>query len=483
MESDMKEEIFTPEFLTVFNHAKDIGWWDGPVRFHRVNRNIIAQCQMRTTIELLATLFHGKVCYEMGGNGFDFGDDKLIKGLDLLHKGENTIIGDMMCLPFKDDYIDLIITRHALEHTEDMHVALSEFIRVMKHNGIVYGSIPDKRFFLHSTDPALGRGVCAPSEKTADELLELVNSFDEFEILIFNTADNNFDINFLLRVNKHKNKEIKDSLLTKTTITQIDNLKKEIDMKQDCFNFFHKTYEEIIAPAKPLLDLKQGENPLRRFIFSKYNPKTKEELFEMYKSDEYLARDMMNMTDNFFLSLKGLSEHEKNISYIYKIVFDRFSDNRNISILDYGAGTAMYALKLYFQGFTNITIADIPHKYFKFLEHLCKKYNINIKFIYLENDASLVDKYEYLICSEVLEHVWEPEEVLDHLKDHLDDDGIMYLSTFFDDMHGEDPTHLVQNTIRYNNPEKWLSIVKKHGLEPIIFDTNNVPKGFRKIKE
>lgn len=489
------KNIFTPEFLTVFNHAKDIGWWDSVPRYHRVNRNIIAQCQMHTAIQLLAALFKGKVCYELGGNGFDYGDGKLIKGLDLLHKGENTILGDIMDLPFKDNYIDLVVTRHTLEHTEDMHVAFSEIIRVCKHDAMIYGSIPDRRYFLHSTDPALGRGICAPQEKTADELLEVIKSFKELEVLLFNTHDNNFDINFFLRVNKENlteekinkaNKELEQvnkSLNVLKEGFKILNTKKECSIKDDCFEYFQVPYEKIIEPALPFLNLKQGENPLRRYIFAKYNPKSREDLFRMYQDDAYLARDMINMTDNYFESLQTLTEHEKNISYIYKIAFDKFSNNKDIPILDYGSGIAIYALKLYFQGFTNITIADIPHKYLKFLEYRCKKYGINIKFIYLENDQSLKDKYKYIINSEVLEHVWEPEEVLEHLKEHLDDDGILYLSTFFDDMHGEDPTHLVQNTIRYNDPSTWLKVVKSHGIEPFIFDMNTVPKGFRKIKK
>lgn len=463
----MEDKRLTPEFLTVFNHAKDLGWWDSVPRFHYVNRNIIAQCQMRTAVEILATLFKGKVCYEMGGNGFDFGNNKIIKGLDLLHKGENTIIGDIMDLPFVNNSIDLIITRHTLEHTEDMYVAFSELIRVLKHNGIIYGSIPDKRYFLHSTDPIHPRGVRAPQEKTTDELLEVIKSFNELEILSFDTHDNKFDINFFLRINKEN---------------KIKKLNRDVNIRQDCLEFFNKSYEEIIQPVQQFLALKQGENPLRRYIFSKYNPKTREDLFKMYQADEYLARDMMNISDNYFSSLQNLSEQEKNISYIYKIAYDKFFSNKDISILDYGAGTAVYALKLYFQGFRNITIADIPHKYLKFLKFLCEKCKIDIKFIYLENDKSLIDKYDYIINSEVLEHVFEPEEVLDHLIDHLKDDGIMYLSTFFDDMHGEDPTHLVQNTIRYNSPDKWLNIVKSHGMEPVVYDMNKVPKGFAKIR-
>ena len=100
--------------------------------------------------------------------------------------------------------------------------------------------------------------------------------------------------------------------------------------------------------------------------------------------------------------------------------------------------------------------------------------------LFNEMTGEQIDKYDYIISSEVLEHVWEPEEVLVHMIDHLKDDGVMYLSTFFDDMRGQDPTHLVQNTKRYNSPDTWLAIVKNKGLVPTIFDMNGVPKGFKK---
>lgn len=200
----MTDEIFSPEFLTVFNHAKDIGWWDGPVRFHRVNRNIVANCYGKAILELLSVFFEGKMCFEIGGNGFKFEkEDRFIRGLDLLHQVEyGGVMGDIMCLPFKDDSIDLIVTRHVMEHLEDMHLGFKEVARVMKHGGMIWGTIPDKKYFLHSTDPSLGRGVCAPSEKTPEELLEVLKSIKELNILLFNTHDNNFEINFILRVNK-----------------------------------------------------------------------------------------------------------------------------------------------------------------------------------------------------------------------------------------------------------------------------------------
>jgi SAM-dependent methyltransferase len=200
----MNEKIFEPGFLAVFNHAKDISWWDSTPKFHRVNRNVVASCQALTATELLATLFKGKICFDFGGISSDYANGAFIRGFDLLHTSPRSIRGDILCLPFKNDSIDLIVTRHTLEHVEDMYLAFREIIRVLKHNAIIWGSMPDRRYFLHSTDPALGRGICAPSEKNAGEFLDVISSFKELEILLFNTADNNFDINFFLRINKYE---------------------------------------------------------------------------------------------------------------------------------------------------------------------------------------------------------------------------------------------------------------------------------------
>jgi len=254
----------------------------------------------------------------------------------------------------------------------------------------------------------------------------------------------------------------------------------DVNAEQDFQEFFHKSRTEVIEPIEKYVRMGCNEDYIKREAFAKYQPKNREELAKLYDSDEMLSMYARNVGDNWFTALSQISENEKRVSYVYKIAFDLFSDRKDVSILDYGCGSAIYPFKLYFQGFNNITIADIPHRHFKFLQFLCKKYQVGMKFLPLENDTSLVEKYDYIINSEVLEHVWEPEEVLKHMIEHMKDDGIMYLSTFFDDMRGQDPTHLVQNTKRYNDPDIWLNKVRQHGLIPTIFDMNGVPKGFQK---
>lgn len=258
-------------------------------------------------------------------------------------------------------------------------------------------------------------------------------------------------------------------------------MNNDVNVETDFLEFFGKPYEEVIEPIQKYVRMGCNEDYIKREAFAKYQPKNREELAKLYDSDEMVSMYARNIGDNWFTALSQISEEEKRVSYIYKMAYDLFSDKREVSIIDYGCGSAIYAFKLLFQGFSNITIADIPHRHFKFLKFLCEKYQIKMKFLPLEGDSALTEKYDYIINSEVLEHVWEPEEVLVHMIEHMKDDGWMYLSTFFDDMRGQDPTHLVQNTKRYNNPDVWLSKVRDHGLVPRIFDMNGVPKGFQKI--
>ncbi len=252
-------------------------------------------------------------------------------------------------------------------------------------------------------------------------------------------------------------------------------MQPDVNVVIDYPEFFGKTRDEIMN----LYAEGKDENYFKKWSFDKYNPSTREELHELYKSEEMLPVYARYPGNNWFSDLAVLTEHEKNINYIYKIVYDLFPDKK-VKILDYGAGPGIYSFKLLFQGFSDVTLADIPHKYFQFLKFLCKKYNIALKFHALENDHFLTDKYEYIICSEMLEHTWEPVEVLQHLVDHLVPQGWMFISTFFDNIQGKDPTHLQKNMDRYNEPDVWLEVIKSCGMDAKIHDQNGVPKGFQR---
>lgn len=97
-------------------------------------------------------------------------------------------------------------------------------------------------------------------------------------------------------------------------------------------------------------------------------------------------------------------------------------------ILDYGCGTGMRALALYAMNCRDITLADVPNKYFSFLKYISEKYRLNLKFVDLKPE----DMYPPNTCDVIIfdiERVIEPEIAL--LCRHLAPLG--YLATNFKD--------------------------------------------------
>ena len=65
--------------------------------------------------------------------------------------------GDACQLPFHDSSLDYVATSHVIEHVANPLLAFKEWVRVLKHGGIIYMVVPDRRrIFDHPrllTDP------------------------------------------------------------------------------------------------------------------------------------------------------------------------------------------------------------------------------------------------------------------------------------------------------------------------------------------
>lgn len=59
-------------------------------------------------------------------------------------------VGDGMNLPFEDESLDYVISRHTLEHLVDWKKALLEWIRALKHGGILSIIVPNPDCKHHS---------------------------------------------------------------------------------------------------------------------------------------------------------------------------------------------------------------------------------------------------------------------------------------------------------------------------------------------
>ena len=71
--------------------------------------------------------------------------------------------GDLCGLPFRDDSLDYVVASHVIEHVANPVKALWECARVVRHGGMVYLVVPDRRFTFDHT-----RALTPPEHMIAD---------------------------------------------------------------------------------------------------------------------------------------------------------------------------------------------------------------------------------------------------------------------------------------------------------------------------
>lgn len=240
-----------------------------------------------------------------------------------------------------------------------------------------------------------------------------------------------------------------------------------VSLTEDIAEFTGIPYEDVVKHVTASKD----DTEYRRNLWNgMIKEVTKDTIWDYYRSDQYAA----------FIFWQSVQGSDKPVMpQVLANVIDRYFTQPRI--LDYGCGNGMLSLGLKHMKFDDITLADIPHWYNKFLQFISSKYSLGFKFVPIEawNEYPLDQKYDFIICNEVLEHVWDPESTLLHLVEHLEHMGYIYLSTFFNDMNGHDPSHLVKNNV-YQDVDKWFGIVEGMGLKKAFQDENGVWKIWQK---
>ena len=76
-------------------------------------------------------------------------DVRSIQDATLKYKSNKLIFkqGDIGSLPFPDSYFDIVVCFETIEHVEDYLAALNEIKRVLKSEGILVISTPDKKWY------------------------------------------------------------------------------------------------------------------------------------------------------------------------------------------------------------------------------------------------------------------------------------------------------------------------------------------------
>lgn len=96
----------------------------------------------------IASKFNEYVCGDLFTEGYSYPD--YIQKIDLLG------------IPYKDDYFDLIICNHVLEHIENDEKAIKEIYRVLKHSGKAILQVPISKLIKKTYKDA---SILSPEKK------------------------------------------------------------------------------------------------------------------------------------------------------------------------------------------------------------------------------------------------------------------------------------------------------------------------------
>jgi len=180
-------------------------WWDGPARYHFVNRNMVSDIQRDLLFDFVKGLCardreHAAFGVDVGGPG---GPEMYSLGLDVhASPAHNAVVGDGNCLPFQDNSLDYITSIASIEHIPGNPVAIfQEWIRALRKGGMLVCFAPDIKAFQHNNEEEIKLEYQAPNEHTAEEWKNIVLQLHDVKIVQFNTLENNmYNIIVLVKI-------------------------------------------------------------------------------------------------------------------------------------------------------------------------------------------------------------------------------------------------------------------------------------------
>lgn len=173
------------------------------------------------------------------------------------------------------------------------------------------------------------------------------------------------------------------------------------------------------------------------------NPQNPDEIMAFYRNAENYIFDLANW-------------HRGRIQHVQNVV--EFGQQKKLKrILDYGSGIGEEGIALAEAGF-EASLTDVPGKTFAFAKWRVRQRGLNIQFIDVMDDAPLKEMCDCVLCFEVLEHLWEPPVVVEHIYNHIVSEGFMLVTASFyhESLH---PMHLPKNN-RYQGGEFWQMMAK-----------------------
>jgi 2-polyprenyl-3-methyl-5-hydroxy-6-metoxy-1,4-benzoquinol methylase len=133
----------------------------------------------------------------------------------------------------------------------------------------------------------------------------------------------------------------------------------------------------------------------------------------------YRSYDFMNV--NGYIRTLMMTSVERRHSELLQLL----RTTSNARCLDFGSGVGTHAIAL-LEGGNEVTILDVQGPLMDFALKRIAERGFVVRAL-LHEDALALDEYDVIICSDVLEHVFDPIADLTRMSDALRKGGIMHL--------------------------------------------------------
>ena len=185
------------------------------------------------------------------------------------------------------------------------------------------------------------------------------------------------------------------------------------------------------------------------------NPQTYEEIREFYRRTELYVWDLTQW---------HASTHRESYNKIVARVMKLCPPTTHPRVLDFGGGIGTEVISFAKHGYS-VVFADVPGITAEFAKHRLRHRGLKAKFLAIDNDhPNLLDKFDIIICFDVLEHLPNPEDILCLFHQHLTRDGVAAIKAEFNDPGGY-PFHLHSNFAKMQG-DGWNKTVRRVGFIP-----------------
>jgi 2-polyprenyl-3-methyl-5-hydroxy-6-metoxy-1,4-benzoquinol methylase len=185
--------------------------------------------------------------------------------------------------------------------------------------------------------------------------------------------------------------------------------------------------EYFNLPKKDIKRFLKNGHKLSADLWKCFNPKAEKEINNFYKLNPFYVFDLL-----YWQGTSTQKEFRKNILNLAKG-----------NVLDYGGGAGDMSLMLSKSGFL-VDYADLPSKTSDFAKWWFGKHNCKIRVIDLENEE-IFQKYDTILCLDVIEHIIKPDELLNKFANYLNKDGVLIITNLKAETSKDAPMHFKIN--------------------------------------